>query len=169
MNGELEKAIKEHYKNTYCPIGYDIGIDAIDIYDDEKYHEEDTREFLTVITPYITEGTLNYSGEDDSIWRFVFDYEKQTWNEEDATIAYGFEDYTDWDLIQELKNRGYKISKIDTYLEKAACDFKDWLVDNGYLEFEEAPKEEPALVEDFAKAYEVAPRLINLLANIADR
>lgn len=53
--------------------------------------------------------------------------------------------------------------------EKAACDFKDWLVENGYLEFEEGLQEEPALVEDFAKAYEVAPRLVNLLANIADR
>lgn len=54
-------------------------------------------------------------------------------------------------------------------IEKAACDFKDWLVENDYLDFEEGLKEESALVEDFAKAYEVAPRLINLLANIADR
>lgn len=53
--------------------------------------------------------------------------------------------------------------------EKAACDFKDWLVDNGYLEFEEGLKEEQMLVEDFARAFEVAPRLIHLLANIADR
>ena len=53
--------------------------------------------------------------------------------------------------------------------EKAACDFKDWLVDHGYLEFEEGLEDEQAIVEDFAKAYEVAPRLINLLGNIADK
>lgn len=53
--------------------------------------------------------------------------------------------------------------------EKAACDFKDWLVDHGYLEFEEGLRNEQAIVEDFAKAYEVAPRLISLLSNIADR
>lgn len=54
-------------------------------------------------------------------------------------------------------------------IEKAGCDFKDWLVENGYLDFEEGLREEQAIINDFQKTYEVAPRLINLLRNIADR
>ena len=54
-------------------------------------------------------------------------------------------------------------------IEKVACDFKDWLVEKGYMDFEKGLEDEQAIVDDFGKAYEVAPRLINLLANIADR
>ena len=53
--------------------------------------------------------------------------------------------------------------------EKAGCDFKDWLVEHEYLTFEEGLEDEQAIIDDFTKAYEVAPRLIHLLADIADR
>lgn len=111
MGDALERAIRDHYKDAYCPIGYDIEPDYINIYDDEKYHADETKEFLDILTPFITEGILSYSGDDDCIWRFVFDYDNQKWNEEDATISYGFEDYSDEELIQELQSRGYKVTK----------------------------------------------------------
>lgn len=53
--------------------------------------------------------------------------------------------------------------------EKVGCDFKDWLVNNGYLDFEEGLAEEQMIIDDLAKAYEVVPRLVNLIKNIADR
>ncbi len=53
--------------------------------------------------------------------------------------------------------------------EKAACDFVDWLVEHDYLEFEEGLAEQENFVTDFRNTYEVAPRLIHLLANIADK
>lgn len=54
-------------------------------------------------------------------------------------------------------------------IEKAGCDFADWLVEHGYWEHEDAIEDTQALVDDFFAAFGVAPRLINLLANIADR
>lgn len=53
--------------------------------------------------------------------------------------------------------------------EKIGCDFKDWLVAEGYLDFEEGLAEEQMIIDDLTKAYEVVPRLVNLIKNIADR
>lgn len=53
--------------------------------------------------------------------------------------------------------------------EKVACDFGDWLHRNGYFDFEDVLSENQNLVDDFRKAYEVAPRLISLLADISDQ
>ena len=76
---------------------------------DSCWHEEDTMEFLNALNPYIVGGQADYSGEDDSIWRYVYDAEEETWTEEDATICYGFEAFSDNELIEELKKRGYRV------------------------------------------------------------
>lgn len=52
--------------------------------------------------------------------------------------------------------------------EKAACDFGDWLVHQGYLDYEDVLTDNQLLIDDFQKAYEVAPRLIHLLTDISD-
>ena len=111
---DLEKILEDKY-GSYSPLDYDFfenkDENSIKIYDSEKYYEEDTMEFLETIAPYITKGCLNYSGEDGSIWRFVFNPDTKKWDEQNAKISYDMSDYSDEQLIEELKKRGYLVSK----------------------------------------------------------
>lgn len=52
-------------------------------------------------------------------------------------------------------------------IEDVAVEFFDWLVDMEYRSNEDRETDIPEMIEDFEKAYEVAPRLINLLRDIA--
>lgn len=93
-------------------IEFEFYDDRIDFWEsDSHWHEEDTFEFLNALTPYITDGCANYSGEEGCIWRYKFYSESETWEEESATIDYNFESYTDGDLIAELAKRGYTYPK----------------------------------------------------------
>lgn len=83
----------------------------ISIYDTDKYHEDETLAFLNALSPYIIEGQMTYSGEDNCNWRFVFDSENECWTEESGIVDYNFESYSDEDLITELGKRGYKVIK----------------------------------------------------------
>lgn len=76
-----------------------------------RWDELTTDCFLKTISPYITEGIANYSGEENDIWRYVYNPEEERWYEEDASIDYNFENYSDEELIEELENRGYIVTK----------------------------------------------------------
>lgn len=112
---QVEKAIIAAYeapeRKKYSPLEYDVIDDKIEIWDSDKYHEEDTIEFLNVIAPFITEGAIEYSGESDDVWRFVFDSATSSWKEENGVVDFNFESYTDEDLIGELTKRGYTVTK----------------------------------------------------------
>ncbi len=114
----ITAALENKYdkRGVYCGLDYDIdeidGVCYINIYDSEKYHEDETNEFLSVIAPYISEGRLDYSGEDDCIWRFIFNPDTKEWKEENATIDYHFESYSDEELIKELEKRGYSVATV---------------------------------------------------------
>ena len=54
-------------------------------------------------------------------------------------------------------------------LEIAANNFIDFLIDNEYLDENDAADDLQETIEDFIAAYEVAPRLIHRLRDIADR
>ena len=58
---------------------------------------------------------------------------------------------------------------MDMTTEKIACNFNSWLVDHGYLTADEALEDIEDMKVDFAEAYKVAPRLVNLLRDISDR
>ena len=117
-----EKALEAVLENKYGKRGLNCGLEYdfdnikdecyISIYDSEKYHEDSTTEFLSVIAPYISEGHLNYSGEDDCIWRFIYSPDTKEWKEENATIDYHFESYSDEELIKELEKRGYSVAAV---------------------------------------------------------
>ena len=66
---------------------------------------------LEIVKPYIVSGELEFTGEDNAMWRIRFDSDTQEWIEECGTIVYGFESYTDGDLIAELRKRGYVVRK----------------------------------------------------------
>lgn len=85
----------------------------IDITDYENYSEEDIMEFLNILIPYIKEGSIEYSGDDDYHWKFVFNEKDQKWDEFDGEVYYSLEDFSDNDLIEELNKRGYAIIYIE--------------------------------------------------------
>lgn len=53
--------------------------------------------------------------------------------------------------------------------EKIAGNFVDWLTDVEYLDPADRETDYAEMVEDIKAAYEVAPRLINLIRDISDR
>lgn len=115
----LEKCVKER--------NLDMEFDVFDLFDhkdqkvinfwesDSHWHEEDTEVFLNALSPYITEGSAVYSGEDDCNWKYVFNPQTGEWLTEDGKIVFGSDltDIPDDDLIEALKKRGYKITKED--------------------------------------------------------
>lgn len=85
---------------------------TINISNDGKYYEDEVDDFLISITEFITEGEVEYVGEDDCRWRFVFDPETVSWKEEDGYVTYGkpsLSDVSEGDLIIELEKRGYVV------------------------------------------------------------
>lgn len=99
----LNKVIDEHCYN----IEYVLNDDDIRIYFWNNYsswHEEDTMEFLNTLTPYITEGCVEYKGDEDCNWRYILKDGK--WIEQNGTIYYTIED-----MIKELEENGYKVTR----------------------------------------------------------
>lgn len=43
---------------------WSIDKDSVDFYESDKYHEDETIEFLATLAPYVAEGEANYIGED---------------------------------------------------------------------------------------------------------
>ena len=98
--------------NELGTLFYDFESDWVVFSDNEDYFEDDVLDFLDVLSPYITEGSIRYSGDEDRFWRFVFDSKTQTWKQEFGIVDYNFESYTDEQIIKELIERGYAVSKI---------------------------------------------------------
>lgn len=61
----------------------------LDIWDEDKYHGDIVEEALGYISENapITNGQIEYRGEDGALWRFIFENEK--WKEENGIIKYG--------------------------------------------------------------------------------
>lgn len=60
---------------------------AIDFAYHGKYHEEDVREVLDVLTPLVEDGSMmEFSGEDGSLWAFIL--ENGTWVEKQGYVVY---------------------------------------------------------------------------------
>lgn len=83
----------------------------IPFYDSENYHEEDIMNFLNALIPYITEGKIKYSDEEDCYWMFEFNPETNVWDELDGGCYYAISDLPDNFFIDELERRGYVVSK----------------------------------------------------------
>lgn len=79
--------------------------------DDDKYHEDEVYDFLHSIEDYITEGLIEYTGEDDYHWAFKFKPDIREWRELSGEIIYELAELTDDELKYELQNRGYVITK----------------------------------------------------------
>ncbi len=108
---ELFEKLDTKVEEAYClEYEYDDK-ETIDFTDCENYHEEDTMDFLNILSPYITEGSIEYSGDDDWHWKFVFNKDTKEWDEIEGKVYYSLDEFSDEVLIEELKNRGYTVSK----------------------------------------------------------
>lgn len=59
---------------------------------DEKYFEDDIEKSLSIIAGYAKEGSVEFHGEDDYVWRFRFNGTE--FIEESGSIIYDFRDVT---------------------------------------------------------------------------
>ncbi len=85
---------------------------TIDISNDDKYYEDEVDDFLTSITEFITEGEVEYVGEDGCHWKYVFDFESSCWHERNGRIIYDLSELSDDELCTELQKRGYTVQKV---------------------------------------------------------
>ena len=77
-----------------------------------SWFEDRTYTFLNTLNPYIEEGIMEYRPIfDDRHQQYVYNPVLNKQEEEIACTSYGFERYTDNELIEELKKRGYIVRK----------------------------------------------------------
>lgn len=107
------KEVKNKLDNLNSSIDYNIENKIIVIEECSfSWDEARTYDFLNTLSPYIEEGVIVYKSiDDDRHWRYVYNQKLDKWEEEIACTSYGFEEYTDNELIDELKKRGYIIRK----------------------------------------------------------
>ena len=60
--------------------------DEIYVWSYDRYHEDAVLDILDKISPFISRGEIDYAGQDDEYWRFIFDGEKFV--EENGSIVY---------------------------------------------------------------------------------
>lgn len=78
--------------------------------EEQKYYQEEVYLDLNILTKYITEGYIDYVGEDDSHWRIMLKDGK--WVEQQGETVYDMSGYSDEELIKELESRGYPITQL---------------------------------------------------------
>lgn len=97
------------YKNPDGSIVPSVSIADID----DNWHEEDVYDLFRAFEPLVSNGQLEYRGEDDSHWAYRFDPVSRKWEEINGILVYG-DDLAALDeglLVRELEKRGYAVSK----------------------------------------------------------
>ena len=111
VSGKLAKLLDDSRQKIDHDIEWDFSNDRIDFWQsDSHWHEEDLFDFLNMLSPFITEGSMYFNGEDNSNWRYVFNSETNEWDENDGEVIFDLSDVSDQDLIEEVKRRGLKIA-----------------------------------------------------------
>ena len=96
-----------------------------------SWFEDKTYTFLNTLNPYIEEGIMEYKSiDDDRHWRYIYNPVLNKWEEKIAYTSYGFEGYTDNELIDELKKRGYVVRK--SKIKKLVNESIDQIVENKF-------------------------------------
>lgn len=109
----------------------------------DKYHEDEIYEVLNKIKPFVKEGELEYHGEDDYHWRFIF--KDNDWVEENGEVYYESqlpllkkgEDQAEFvgqivDIAEDCLNDSEEVlidnDRYDTFIEKLINMMKEWKV-----------------------------------------
>jgi len=72
-----------------------------DVNQDGNYFEEDWEELLEELTPFAKSGEINFCGEDDCFWRFIFRNGKFV--DENGSVIYESEDKQNYRIRTALK------------------------------------------------------------------
>lgn len=119
---ELKDVLETNEKNIDSDIEFEFTnkCNRIDFWQsDDHWHEEDIMFFLDLISPYITEGSMVFNGEDDCHWRYVFDLDSEEWSDEGGTVIYSNKFYH----FKETEGDGtYKVSQIEKHLDATVLD-----------------------------------------------
>lgn len=110
---ELFERLDEKVKDMY-DFEYNSDGSLIYINDTCIYNEDDTVKFLNILAPYITEGEVEYCGDEDYEdyhWKFTFNRETEKWDKIEGEVCYSLKEFADENLIKELECRGYVITK----------------------------------------------------------
>ena len=103
--------------NKLDALDFDIIDTIIELFGSENYYEAKVIEFLEVLSPYIVEGKMTYSGDEDCHWRFVFNPKTEKWDEENGVVDYNMESYSEEEIIKKAIDLGYTVSKQAKYEE----------------------------------------------------
>ena len=68
----------------------------------ERYLDDEVFAFLQHIRPYTISGEIEYCGDDNSLWRHVFDPERKQWLEQDGEVVYESDGQTIPDLMEQI-------------------------------------------------------------------
>ena len=79
---ELIKAGQDEFETFH----YDEVRNEAEVCGHDKYYEDSVYDFLQLIEPYTKAGEIEYQGEDNCFWRFIFKGGK--WDEENGSIYY---------------------------------------------------------------------------------
>lgn len=101
---DIKSDLKE---NGSCVIEVGTLGDKLVLLYDDKYNRHEICEDLKIIAKYITDGYLDFVGEDGERWRFKF--EEGVWNELEGRMIYDLSELTTDELVDELRKRGYNV------------------------------------------------------------
>ena len=107
---EIVEKILEDIDND--DIEYSFDGKVMDFWENNTHWDEtETYQFLNALTPYITDGHATYSGDEDCHWKYTFNGEKDSWDEQYGRVVFDLSNFTDDELVEELSKRGYDVSK----------------------------------------------------------
>lgn len=108
----------------------------------DYYHEEEITEFLNAIIPFVSDGQVEFIGEDGAHWAFIFDPEALKWEEKSGRIVYGEETTIDLSKLTVLSVYHSFDSEAPVYLfaseEEAIAELKKQVDDEIRIETEES-------------------------------
>ena len=102
---ELEMMLdNSNESNIYFEFYKDkTGVDFVDlVHEYAKWYEKDTVSILEVLSPYIEEGEISFTGEDDSHWKYVFVPEKGEFVYYEGAIVYQESGEVDCNRLRQM-------------------------------------------------------------------
>lgn len=114
LKESLPEKIKRDFEYEY---GYaDIYGNALEFSGSGNYHEDDVTKLLNGIIPYAESGYVEYTGEDDTHWRFVLS--NGEWNESNGRVVYDDEPRLSLNNSDKAEFIGTLIDKVEDVLGK---------------------------------------------------
>lgn len=85
---KLRKVFEAEGANSWKTTSNSSEVSYVDIWDNEKYYGDEVKTVLNEVAEMaeIEEGSIEYVGEDDSLWRFI--YRDGKWHEENGHVEY---------------------------------------------------------------------------------